>query len=194
MKRKASPLSYPEYSRGFQRPKLWIFVVFLFLFCVDYVTAEWYAVNPPNGGQYYNFVASQWISGTTCLAGGNTALGGILVYSTNKGMSYSIATVDTDLGGVYALSCATIGGQLKCIVGDDLGNVYFSSTGTSFVTTGNFPMVIIGASIGSNGNAFIAGTGDSVYMSTDYATNYEINSWITLTVPTNFPTTWNDIR
>jgi hypothetical protein len=152
--------------------------VFLFLFFFVFsgrVEGEWVAVVPSGA---YNYVGAVWVNSTVALAvGASGFLGGVIIRTTNSGLSWTqITTSSADFKGIAS---RTIGSTSYIIAVDYIGNVALSidTLGTSWTSvTVDSTTYFYGVTIGSNGVAYICG--EFVYSSSTAFTAWTMISSI----------------
>lgn len=168
--------------------------ILLILICFQsvMVMAEWVAIKPTE--LYYNYVAVTWSSDTTALAAGYSVSGGVMMRTTDKGLTWTSVATDVSFGGLYGLTSKTINNVKYFVAVDELGLPYVSvgSDGVSWTANVDYLSTsLLDVSIGSNGKAFICGSSSSVYIG-DKSTNF--TSWTSISPTTPASATFNGIR
>lgn len=170
----------------------WVAILTLLCYLPIPVIAEWVATKPSE--LYYNYVAVTWASETCALAAGYSASGGVMMRSTDKGLTWTRVASNVDFGGLYGLSSKVINNVKYFVAVDELGLPY-ASVGSDGVTweanTDYLATGLLDVSIGSNGKAFICGSSSSVYIG-DASTNF--TSWTSVSPSTPASSTFNGIR
>jgi hypothetical protein len=124
------------------------------------ITADFASIKPKNSTTNFNYVGVTWLSNSVALAIGQSSLGGVVVRSTNLGMSWIQVGSNMGFSGLYGIATRQISTTWYTIVVDDGGVVYRSiDRGLTWSSLDTYlPAALLGCSIGSNGYAFLAGT------------------------------------
>jgi DNA-binding transcriptional regulator YdaS (Cro superfamily) len=171
------------------------FYFFILLIChlsIKTAMAEWVAIKPSE--LYYNYVAVTWASETCTLAIGYSVSGGVMMKSTDRGLTWTRVSSDVSFGGLYGLSSKVINGVKYFVAVDEGGSTYASigNGGDNWIATDSaVPVSLLDVSVGSNGKAFICGTTSSVYLG-DKSDNF--TSWSSVSPTTPASATFNGIR
>ena len=119
-----------------------------------FIRATWVGVSVPDSSVSY--VAATWLSSTTCIMVGNVFEYGIVLKSTDAGHSWT--TKLTNVNRIFDVTSRTISSTLYLLAVTDSGDIYSSTdSGETWLQSINVAGSLYGASIGSNGNAFVVG-------------------------------------
>eukprot|EP01031_Cornospumella_fuschlensis_P034411 gene34411-41650_t len=131
---------------------------------------------------FFNYVGVAWDANGDVYAIGNQVSGGVVVKSTDYGMTWTqIGTTSNFPSALYGIAARRLSNGDFLITVDDAGGI-FTYSGTSWTQQDSIPGVLVGATIGLNGNAFVCGSVSYIYKSTNsssYAT------WVDITPAAN---------
>jgi photosystem II stability/assembly factor-like uncharacterized protein len=174
----------------------------LLLTIITLTVSEWVAIPGPD--QYSNFLAVTWPSDGTVLAAGYQVSGGSIIISEDYGVHWKKAnlTDGNTFGSMYAIASRNLDANTVTLPGgatssiyylavDDVGEI-FGSTGDGkhwslFATKG---AQFYGVTIASNGNAFVCGSGNKVYLS--YASSGYL-TWVAKSPSPGVSIQFNDV-
>jgi photosystem II stability/assembly factor-like uncharacterized protein len=146
-----------------------MFLFLIFVFCFNHINSEWVSVAIPTS--LVNYQAVVWSSSSNVVVVGDS--GGVL-RSTDQGLTFSQYTIP-NAKSIQDISSISFNFQTYLLAVEQNGNVgkvYQSTDGVSWVLKKQTPEKLYAVSIGNNGNAYAAGQLYSVYRST--ISNYSV--------------------
>lgn len=137
------------------------------------VATEWVQVNVPTSSSTSSFLSVSYSSEFNVVATAQPSTGSTILRSVDNGLTWVSSTYSGGtFGFIYDITSGTIGGTTYFLGIDDGGIVYRSlDSGVTWTNVATVAMSGYGVSIGTNGNAYVAGSSWRVYMSTS-ASNY----------------------
>lgn len=129
--------------------------------------AEFYPTTPV-GALFNNYVALSMLDTGEVYAAGFQVSGGTVISSADMGATWSIIGTDaTFQAGLYGIAVRRLGdGIARYMVVDADGGIFTFDGSSSWSNVQYVPGALVGVTIGSNGNAFVSGSGGIVYTST----------------------------
>lgn len=159
---------------------------------VNSIALEWVQINVPPSTS--SFLAVSYSSTNNVVATAQSGTGSSIIRSVDNGLSWTSSTfTDGSFGFIYDLTSKSVSGTTYYLACDDTGNIYKSvNNGTTWslsaVVTSFSGFAI---SIGSNGVAYVAGSGYKVF-SASYSTGYA--TWTSKSVTGITPSSnWFDV-
>jgi len=149
------------------------------LLCLSYlhttsaVATEWVQIGVPTSSSTSSFLSVSYSSEFNAVAAAQSGTGSTIVRSVDNGLTWVSSTYSGGtFGFIYDITSKTIGGTTYYLGIDDGGVVYRSlDNGVTWTNVATVALSGYGISIGTNGNAYVAGTSFRVYTSTS-ASNY----------------------
>lgn len=153
------------------------------------VRGEFFAT--PVTPQFSNYVAVTWLEDGEALAAGYQVSGGAVIRSLDHGTTWTQIGSDSVFAtGLYGIAARRLSdGVARYITVDADGGVY-GYDGSSWSNLAFVPTALVGVTIGSNGNSFVAGALGIIYSSSN-SSSY--TSWGDVSPPAAAGTFFYDI-
>lgn len=163
----------------FAEYKLFILLLLLLAFLqqCNAIALEWVQISVPTASSTSSFLSVSYSSEFNVVATAQSGIGSTIIRSVDNGLSWTSSTyTDGSFGFIYDIISREVDGDVYYLGIDDGGVVYRSlDNGTTWTTAGAVPFGGTSVTIGSNGQAYAAGSSYRVYSSSS-ASTYE--TWI----------------
>ena len=150
-------------------------------------------INVPTSSASSDFLSVSYSSEFNVVALAQNGLGSIVVRSVDNGLTWVTSTYSGgSFGFIYEIASRTLGNTVYYLGADEVGAVYRSvDGGITWTNVASIPFSGYAVTIGTNGNAFIAGSSYRISSSSN-ATGYV--TWTARNPATITPTSiWYDI-
>lgn len=173
----------------------WLLVLLLLTYCqhCDAIALEWVQISVPASSSTSSFLSVSYSAELNVVATAQSGTGSTIVRSVDNGLTWTTSTyADGTFGFIYDIISRTISGTVYYLGVDDVGVVYMSvNNGVTWTTAGAVPFAGTSVTIGSNGQAYIAGSGYKIYSSSQ-ASSY--GTWTSKSITGISPlANWFDI-
>jgi photosystem II stability/assembly factor-like uncharacterized protein len=134
------------------------------------IALEWVQINVPPSTS--SFLSVSYSSEFNVVATAQSGTGSSIIRSVDNGQTWTSSTYSGgSFGFIYDIFSRSVSGSVYYLGVDDGGVVYISlDNGTVWNTAGGVPFGGTSVTIGSNGQAFIAGSGYKIYSSSAAST------------------------
>jgi photosystem II stability/assembly factor-like uncharacterized protein len=138
----------------------------IFLWFINLSLCAWESI--PVSTSLYSFVSISWINETAAVAAGNSQSGGAIQKTSDQGNTWSGSAIFGS-SRIYGVSSIEMDNGMTYVLAPDQSGQIFGSTdaGASWSIYNDLGLTMLDVTIGSNGNAFVTGELNKVYLSSN---------------------------